>query len=228
MNRRNILIGLGVVAAGAAAGGAYWLRAPQSPQPGPAASQEGVMTLAANDGGEPLFDDDRVLGSAEAPVTILEYSSLTCPHCANFHKNTLPQVKSEWIDAGRARLVYRHYPLDQLALRAAAAANCIEGDAFFGFLDVLFKNQEKWAHSGDPLKALQQLAALAGLSPDGFEACTNDEAQITRILEKQTDGRDRYSIASTPSFVVNGTLVQGALPYDEFNAALEQASAKAS
>ncbi|WP_193367356.1 DsbA family protein [Pelagibius marinus] len=228
MNRRNILIGLGVVAAGAAAGGAYWLRAPQTPLPGSAASQEGVMTLAANDGGEPLFDDDRILGSAEAPVTILEYSSLTCPHCANFHKNTLPQVKSEWIDAGRARLVYRHYPLDQLALRAAAAADCIEGDAFFGFLDVLFKNQERWAHSDDPLKALQQLAALAGISPDAFEACTNDEAQITRILEKQTDGRDRYSIASTPSFVVNGTLVQGAMPYDEFNAALEQASAKAS
>lgn len=227
MNRRNILIGLGVVAAGAAAGGAYWLRGPQNPQPG-SATQQGVMTLAANDGGEPLFDDDRILGSAEAPVTILEYSSLTCPHCANFHRNTLPQVKSEWIDAGRARLVYRHYPLDQLALRAAAAANCIEGDAFFGFLDVLFQNQEKWAHSNDPLKALQQLAALAGLNPDGFEACINDDAQITRILEKQTDGRDRYSIASTPSFVVNGTLVQGALPYDEFNAALEQAASKAS
>ncbi len=228
MNRRNILIGLGVVAAGAAAGGAYWLRAPQSPQPGSAASQEGVMTLAANDGGEPIFDDDRILGSAEAPVTILEYSSLTCPHCAHFHKTTLPQVKSEWIDAGRARLVYRHYPLDQLALRAAAAANCIEGDAFFGFLDVLFQNQEKWAHSNDPIKALQQFAALAGLSPQDFEACINDDAAITRILEKQTDGRDRYSIASTPSFVVNGTTVVGALPYDEFNAALEQAASKAS
>ncbi|MEO3428416.1 thioredoxin domain-containing protein [Pelagibius sp. CAU 1746] len=228
MNRRNILIGLGVVAAGAAAGGAYWLRAAPTPLPGTAAAPQETMTLAAKTGGEPVFADDHVLGSAEAPVTILEYSSLTCPHCANFHKNTLPQVKSDWIDAGRARMVYRHYPLDQLALRAAAAANCIEGDAFFGFLDVLFKNQEKWAHSGDPLKALQQLAALAGLGPDAFEACINDEAQITRILELQTDGRDRYSIASTPSFVVNGTLVQGALPYDEFNAALEQAASKAS
>ena len=93
---------------------------------------------------------------------------------------------------------------------------------------MLFKNQEKWAHSNDPLKALQQLSALAGLSPDGFEACINDEAQITRILEKQTDGRDRYSIASTPSFVVNGTTVLGAQSYEEFNQVLEQAASKAS
>jgi len=228
MNRRNILIGLGVVAAGAAAGGTYWLRTPQNPQPGSAVPQEGTMTLAANDGGEPVFDDDHILGSADAPVTMIEYASLTCPHCAHFHEQTLPAVKTNWIDTGRARMVYRHYPLDQLALRAAAAAECIEGDAFFGFLGVLFSNQERWAHSDDPLKALQQLAALAGLSPDAFEACINDDANITRILEKQTDGRDRYSIASTPSFVINGTTVLGAQSYEEFNKVLEQAASKAS
>lgn len=227
MNRRNILIGLGIVGAGAAAGGAWWLRGARNPAPASAAG-DGVLTLAATEGGEPLYEDDRILGSAEAPVTILEYSSLTCPHCANFHKNTLPQVKAEWIDAGRARLVYRHYPLDQLALRAAAVANCMQGDSFFGFLDVLFQNQEKWSHSDDPMQVLQQYAALAGLGPDEFAACASDQAEMTRILEKQTQGRDRYSIASTPSFVVNGTTVVGAQSYDEFKAALEQAASKAS
>src|SRR3546814_6389823 len=90
----------------------------------------------------PLYEDDRILGKDTAPVTIIEYASLTCGHCAAFHRDTLPQVKAEWIDSGRARLVFRHYPLDQLALRAAAAANCVQGAAFFGFMDVLFKNQE--------------------------------------------------------------------------------------
>ncbi|WP_299622413.1 DsbA family protein, partial [Pelagibius sp.] len=164
----------------------------------------------------------RILGADDAPVTIIEYSSLTCPHCASFHRGTLPQVKAEWIDTGRARLVYRHYPLDQLGLRAAAAANCIEGDGFFGFIEVLFQNQQSWSRNEDPIGALQKLAGLAGLSPAAFEACITDEAEITRILEVQTDGRDRYEVASTPSFVVNGQRVVGARGYDEFKTVLEQ------
>ena len=232
MNRRNILIGLGVVAAGAAAGGAYWLnRAPAPSQPNVGASTgagAGNITLAQAPGDMPLFDDDRILGKADAPVTIIEYSSLTCPHCAAFHKDTLPQVKANWIETGRARLVYRHYPLDQLALRAAAIANCIEGDGFFGFLDVMFANQAKWAGSQTPFQVLQQYAALAGLSAEAFQACASDEAVITRILEKQTNGRDTYNIASTPSFVINGSPVVGGRSYDEFNGILEQAASKAS
>src|SRR3546814_6113976 len=85
-------------------------------------------------------------------MRISDWSSDVCSSdLAAFHRDTLPQVKAEWIDSGRARLVFRHYPLDQLALRAAAAANCVQGAAFFGFMDVLFKNQEKWASSNDPL-----------------------------------------------------------------------------
>ena len=226
MNRRNILIGFGAVAAGAAAGGAWWMN--RAPQPLQGASDAGVMTLAAAEGGEPIYDDDHILGDVNAPVTIIEYASLTCGHCAHFHSETLPEVKANWIESGRARLVYRHYPLDQLALRGAALANCVEGANFFGFVGVLFQNQEKWAFSQDPLTALQQYAALAGIGAEDFEKCITDEAAITRILEKQTDGRDRYSVGSTPSFVVNGKLAVGAMTYDEFNTVLEQAAAKAS
>jgi protein-disulfide isomerase len=232
MNRRNILIGLGVVAV-AAGGGAYWLYsplgplAPQAPAAAPGTAQP-AATASTAAGDMPIFEDDRILGAADAPVTIIEYSSLTCPHCASFHRETLPQVKSEWIDSGRARLVYRHYPLDQLALRAAAAANCIEGNGFFGFLEVLFTNQQRWAQSQDPIAAVGQLAALAGLDRGTFESCLNDEASIDRILRKQTDGRDRYGIASTPSFVVNGTTVTGARSYEEFKSVLESAESAAS
>lgn len=228
MNRRNILIGLGVVAAGAAAGGAYWLRGAQAPAPGATGAGSAAVTSVATAGGEPIFEDDRILGDAQAPVTIIEYASLTCSHCRNFHNDVLPDVKANWIDPGRARLVYRHYPLDQLALRAAAITNCMKGDAFFGFLEVLFKNQGTWSHSDNPLQLLQQYAALAGLGPAEFEACATDEAAIDRILEKQTDGRDRYSVGSTPSFVINGRLVVGSMDYDQFNTVLEQAAAQAS
>jgi protein-disulfide isomerase len=232
MKRRNILIGLGAVTAGAAVGGGWWwlnrgpgsLPVADSTAPGAA---PGTMATAAA-GEMPLFEDDHILGATEAPVTIIEYASLTCPHCATFHKETLPQVKSEWIEAGRARFVYRHYPLDQLALRAAAVSECIKGNGFFGFLDVLFSNQEKWSHSQDPIAAIGQYAALAGLDKATFEACLNDEAAIDRILQKQTDGRDRYGIASTPSFVVNGSPVVGTRGYDDFKTVLEAAATQSS
>ncbi len=218
MKRRNILIGMGAVALGAGVGGAYALV--QRPEDGPQVASQAPAPQLAAAGDMQLFEDDRILGAPDAPITILEYSSLTCPHCASFHQGTLPQVKTDWIDTGKARLVYRHYPLDQLALRAAAAANCIEGDGFFGFLDVLFSNQPRWSRSQDPIGALQQFAALAGLSPEAFQACIADETTITRILEVQKDGRDTYEVASTPSFVINGQRVVGARSYDEFAAVL--------
>ncbi len=195
MKRRNIL--LGAAAGGIAALAGFWL------PPG--------LALA-----EPmdLFEDDRILGSAEAPLTLIEYSSLTCPHCAAFHADALPQIKETWIADGRLRLVYRHFPLDGLALRAAAVANCIEGPRYFGFLDLLFKSQKQWAQSSDPLKALGQIARLAGLSQEKFEACANDEAELDRILERRQDGIQTYDVQSTPTLIVNGRKVNGARGFE--------------
>ncbi len=205
MERRDILI-LGVATAGWSA---VW-RLGLGPRSARAA--------------EELFDDDRILGEADAPVTIIEFSSLTCPHCANFHENTLPRVKEDWIAKGQARLVYRHYPLDGLALRAAAVANCIEGDRHFAFLDVLFRGQQAWSGADDPIAALAQLAALAGLDRGRFDACIADQGEMDRILARAQHARDTYDIQSTPTFVVNGRKVEGALGYDEFNRALEAAA----
>src|SRR3546814_15790545 len=121
-------------------------------------------------------------------------------------------VKTEWIESGRAKLVFRHYPLDQLALRAAAVADCVKGDGFFGFLDVLFQNQDTWAGSQDPMTPLSQYAALAGLDKSAFEACLSDEAATDRILETQTAGRYKYNVDPPPSFVVKGNPVVGNSP----------------
>ncbi len=190
MKRRNIL--LGVAAGGIVALAGIWLPA------GPARAAEMA-----------IFEDDRFLGSAEAPITIIEYSSLTCPHCASFHAGALPQIKETWIADGRVRLVYRHFPLDAAALRAAAVANCIEGERYFGFLDLLFKSQKRWAKPGSELKGLGQMARLAGMSQEKFEACANDEAEMDRILTRRQDGIQTYRVESTPTLIINGDKFEG-------------------
>jgi protein-disulfide isomerase len=163
-----------------------------------------------------IFDDDRILGVADAPITIIEYSSLTCPHCATFHEDPLPQIKENWIDAGKARLVFRHFPLDGLALRAAAISNCFEGERFFAFLDLLFKSQSKWARADDPLAALARYARLAGLSQEDFDRCLADESEMNRILERVQDGKTTYQVRATPTLIVNGKVYEGRRTYSSF------------
>lgn len=206
MKRRNIL----KASAGAAAyGAALSVLAPALP----ARAEEGA-----------LFDDDRILGNPDAPVTIIEYSSLTCAHCARFHADTLPRVKENWIEAGKARLVYRHFPLDGLALRAAAVANCFDGKRHFSFLDAMFASQQRWTRSSDPLADLARMARLAGMSQEAFDRCVEDEAEIDRILERRADGESTYDVNSTPTLIVNGKKVRGSVSYEDFEKVLEQAA----
>ena len=206
MERRNIL----KASAGAAAyGAALSVLAPALP----ARAEEGA-----------LFDDDRILGNPDAPVTIIEYSSLTCAHCARFHADTLPRVKENWIEAGKARLVYRHFPLDGLALRAAAVANCFDGKRHFSFLDAMFASQRRWTRSSDPLADLARMARLAGMSQEAFDRCVEDEAEIDRILERRADGESTYDVNSTPTLIVNGKKLRGSVSYEDFEKVLEQAA----
>ncbi len=164
-----------------------------------------------------IFPDDRMLGAADAPLTIIEYSSLTCPHCAALHGDALPRIKETWIADGRARLVYRHYPLDGLALRAAAVANCIDGDRYFAFLDLLFQNQDRWARAEDPVQALGQMARLAGMSQGQFESCVGDEAEMDKILARAQHGSKTFGVESTPTMIVNGRKVEGARSFEEYD-----------
>ena len=186
------------------------------------AAAPGLRLVSVARAQEPtIYDDDRILGSPDAPITIIEYSSLTCPHCANFHKNTLPQLKEEWIETGRARLVYRHFPFDRLGLRAALVANCLEGNLHFVFLDALFKGQEKWARSQDPIGSLARIAGLAGMDKATFDACMADKDEMNMILTRKQEGISAYDVNSTPSFIINGRKISGAKSYEEFNKVLE-------
>ena len=183
-------------------------------------SSLGVLTAAA-DAGE-VLPSDRVLGRPDAPITIIEYASLTCPVCATFHIDTLPTIKKNWIDTGKARLVYRDYPLDGLALRAATLATCMEGDAYFGFLDALFQGQQAWARAADPTLALSQIARLAGMDQKTFESCISNEKEMDRILRQQLKARETFDVERTPSFVINGRKVRGLLEAKQFEASLEE------
>lgn len=161
--------------------------------------------------------EDHALGSADAPITIIEYASLTCPHCARFHQDTYPELKSQWVDSGKARFVFRHFPLDGLALRASALSECLEGERFFGFLDLLFSNQQAWASASDPIAALQGLAKQAGIDEATSGACIKDDVTITRVLTQRKEAADEFDINSTPSFVINGKTIKGGLSTEEFH-----------
>lgn len=166
---------------------------------------------------------EKVLGEPDAPVTIIEYSSLTCPHCAAFHAETLPALKERFIDTGQAKLVYRDFPLDQNALNAAVIAHCAGPERYFAFLEAMFSSQARWARSADPKESLIQLATLGGLSREKAEACLADDAMLDAVLQSRLDGQEQYEISSTPSFIIDGELVSGNRSVDEFATVIEAA-----
>ncbi len=166
---------------------------------------------------------DRVMGRADAPVIMDEFSSLTCPHCATFHREALPKIKTAYIDTGKVKLVYRDYPLGPLAMAATMLARCGEPERFFGFLEVLFRGQQSWATSKDPRKELGRVARFAGIGKAEFEACLNNEALLKGIQGRAGKAQTRFAIESTPTFLINGVKVSGALPFEDFQAVIEEA-----
>lgn len=187
-----------------------------------------LLALAATASAEPLSTEEalkeRTLGDPKAPITIIEYSSLGCPHCAKFHVETLPKIKENYIDTGKAKLVYRDFPFGGAAYAAAMMARCAPASRYFQFLDVLFKNQETWAQSKDPRAALARIGKLGGMSDADFDACLKNEALFEGIRNVQLEGKQKFEVNATPTFFVNGTRISGAQPYEEFRKVLDQAN----
>ena len=166
---------------------------------------------------------DRILGDPNAPIEIVEYSSLTCPHCRHFHMETLPELKKNYIDTGRAKLVYRDFPFDQIGLMAALLARCAPPSRYFQFLDVLFENQEKWSRDADPIRALTRIGTLGGLGEADFRACTGNRAIVDGVLQARLDAGKRFEVNSTPTFVINGEKrIVGSQPYEVFDDLLKK------
>ncbi len=160
---------------------------------------------------------DMVLGDGDAPIEIVEYASMTCHHCAAFHLDTLPLLKERYLDTGRARLVFREFPLDRAALTAAAIARCAGRERFFSFIHVLFETQHSWAHAADAVAAIERILRMSGQPPDMVAACLENRAIVDGILAVRLDGDRRYDIRSTPTFVIAGEVHAGHLSFEQFD-----------
>jgi len=165
---------------------------------------------------------ERVLGADGAPVTVIEYASLTCPHCAAFHAETFPRLKSEYIDTGKVRFVFRDFPLDGTALLGAAVAQCAGADTrrYFGFLEVLFETQRVWATAPDPKAALVKIGRLGGLDETTVRACMEDQALLDAIVGSRTLGEQTYAVDSTPTLIINEKKYDGSKAFDDVSAAI--------
>ena len=163
---------------------------------------------------------DMIIGKADAPVTIVEYASMTCPHCAHFHETTLPALKTKYIDTGKARLIYREFPFDPLAEAGFMLARCSK-DNYFPMVDVLFKQQQSWAGSQNPKDALLQISKLAGFTQESFEACLTDQKLLDDIRAVRARGENDFKVDSTPTFFINGKVYKGAMTIDEMSAVID-------
>lgn len=158
---------------------------------------------------------DVALGSPDAKVTIVEYASLTCSHCAAFHHGTYPELKKRYIDTGKVRYILREFPLDPLATAGFMLARC-DGDAkYFPIVDLLFTQQRNWAFTDKPLDALRQMMRQAGFSQEKFDSCLKDQKLYDAVNAVRNRGSDTLKVDSTPTFFINGQRHAGNMSIDE-------------
>jgi len=193
---------------------------------------------AANGAGEAAIDDvegalgEMAEGSADAPVTVIEYASVTCPHCASFHTLVYPEIKEKYVDTGKVRFIFREFPTApaELSVAGSMLARCAAdrgGDeAFFLVVNALMKTQREWAASASPRDHLLKVGAQAGMDEAAFDACVRREELIELINENVNDAREKYRVNSTPSFILNGNLRHFS-SVDDFSSALDEALEKA-
>ena len=199
-----------MIAAAAAVGIGYytWNRPSRAPaRPGP----PGDVNMAELMQPGPL--GDMALGDPKAPVTLVEYASMTCGHCAAFHQRTYPKLKEQYIDTGKVRFVFREFPLDQLALAAFMLARCA-GDKYFAMIDTLFQQHNDWV-TERPLQPLMAIAKQAGIGEERFNECLKDQKLIDGIEAVRQRATTVFNVQSTPTFFLNGKLLRGAYSFEE-------------
>lgn len=211
INRRQFVAGSAFFAAGAGALSALDLRFI-----GSALAQTPSEAELAVEG--PL--GDVVQGKADAPVTIIEYASMTCSHCAAFHKNTYPELKEKYIDTGKVRYILREFPLDPLAAAGFMLARCAGEDKYYPMIDVLFAKQKEWAVQ-QPIPPLTAIAKQAGFTEEKFKSCLQDQKLLEGIEATRNRASEKLGVNSTPTFFVNGKIIRGAVSLAELEKAME-------
>jgi protein-disulfide isomerase len=215
---RNILIVAGgVVAVAAIAAGVYFGTRPSSPTPAPQAVAQTGDKAADKTNLLQIQPSDHVLGDPKAPITLIEYASLTCPHCAHFSVTVLPELKKKWIDTGKVKLIYRDFPLDQTALKAAQLAECAGKDKYFGVIDMIFETQARWATASDPIAELSKSLRIAGMGENEVKACLANDAVANAVVADYRGG-ETLGVNSTPTLFINGQEFKGARSVEELDA----------
>jgi len=164
---------------------------------------------------------EMVKGDDNAPVTIVEYASMTCGHCANFHNNTWPELKEKYVDTGKVRFIVREFPFDPRAAAAFMLARCAPNDAYFPMIDALFAQQKSWAFTENARTPLENIAKLAGFTQESFAACLTNQKLLDDVNAVKTRGETEFGVASTPTFFINGKKYPGAMSIEQFSAIID-------
>jgi protein-disulfide isomerase len=173
---------------------------------------------------------DMIHGSPNAPVTMVEYASMTCPHCAAFQREVVPKLTKDYVDTGKVRMIFREYPLDGAARMASAVARCLSGDQYFSFIDLLFANQMNWIKDFDGngqltrediLQGLEQMGRFAGMSKEKVDQCADNKNNLALVDANWMEGQTKYNVNSTPTFFINGVKHEGEIPYDQLKKDLD-------
>jgi protein-disulfide isomerase len=177
--------------------------------PQPATNTSDLMTAG------PL--PDIALGKADAPVTIVEYASLTCPHCAAFHKETFPALKSNYIDTGKVRYIFREFPLDNYATAGFMLARCADQSKYYPILDAFFAQQRAFLDAADPFTWIQGFGKQVGFTQESMDACLSNQDLLDNVMAVRQRASEKYGVSSTPSFFINGKISRGGMGIEELS-----------
>ncbi|MEP4195074.1 MAG: DsbA family protein [Aliishimia sp.] len=212
--------------------GAWYVTTPSSSSSSARVSAQNEALLGAANAQETGDIDistikDMQIGNPDAPVTVIEYASYTCPHCANFHAGTYKQLKADYIDTGKINFVYREVYFDRYGLWASAVARCADTPtSFFGISDLIYSTQAEWSRAGEPaaiVEELRKIGRLAGLGNEQLEACLTDQDKLRTLVAWYQHNAEADGISSTPSFVINGKKYQN-MAYPDMVEIIEEAS----
>lgn len=169
-----------------------------------------------------IKDDEFILGNIDAPITMIEYASLSCPHCAAFHVKKLPIIKEEYIDTGKVKLIFRDFPLNLPALQASMVTHCVGEELYFKYLNALFSLQRSWVKKDGAKDHLFKIVQNGGMTEDEFNSCLSNKELENKILTHQLEAHQQFKIKTTPSFVINGKLIEGNKPIEEFRKVFDE------
>jgi protein-disulfide isomerase len=218
VSRNQVLIGIIVLALLTLGAGFYFYE------------QSGPPDVAAAAVRGSAIPGDRTMGSSKAPITVIEYAAPMCPHCARFNAEVIPLLKSGYIDTGKVFYIFRVFPIGAADIPAEALARCQPAESYFGFIDLLFRNQDKWDPENgvtDVHGALLSLSRIAGMSAEQADACMNNQDEQKRIMAVAQDASARYGISGTPTLIINGEVEQaGGMPWTVLKSKLDSLLAK--